>query len=377
METIIDNITYHLNANQNNATVIKPATQYVGALSIPKQIVHNDVSYCVEYIEAFAFSDCSLLTSVSFPDSIVKIGQFAFSNCSSLTSITNISARFIDCCAFENCRNLISVKINLDEIPKGYDQNFGRQVQEYIIGERVIRIQPDAFWYSNKLKSFKVVSSNTIYCSIDGVLFNKDATLLIKYPQGAISKIYTIPKSVVFIGESAFKECTNLTSIVIPESVVTIGKFAFKSCYNLTEVNLPDSIININDGAFLRCTSITSFNIPNSVQNIGKAAFNCCNSMNLIKIGNGIHEINEATFSDCESLTSIDIPNNIIIISPGAFIRCTKLKQITLGDSITTIGHSAFKHCKSLEQIIVPMEKKLHFKKILASEGVNEIIIGQ
>ena len=99
--------------------------------------------------------------------------------------------------------------------------------------------------------------------------------------------------------------------------------------------------------------------------------------MNLIKIGNGIHEINEATFSDCESLTSIDIPNNIIIISPGAFIRCTKLKQITLGDSITTLGHSAFKHCKSLEQIIVPMEKKLHFKKILASEGVNEIIIGQ
>ena len=54
-----------------------------------------------------------------------------------------------------------------------------------------------------------------------------------------------------------------------------------------------------------------------------------------------------------------------------------KLKQITLGDSITTIGHSAFKHCESLEQIIVPMEKKLHFKKILASEGVNEIIIGQ
>ena len=82
------------------------------------------------------------------------------------------------------------IVVNLEEIPKGYDNNFGRQVQEYIIGERVIRIQPDAFWHSNKLKSFKVVSSNTIYCSIDGVLFNKDATLLIKYPQGAISKIF-------------------------------------------------------------------------------------------------------------------------------------------------------------------------------------------
>ena len=69
-----------------------------------------------------------------------------------------------------------------------------------------------------------VDNNNQFYCSIDGVLFDKNVIQLIGYPRNKNNIIYDIPDSVTSIGDYAFSYCTRLTSITIPDSVISIGE---------------------------------------------------------------------------------------------------------------------------------------------------------
>ena len=91
----------------------------------------------------------------------------------------------------------------------------------------------------------------------------------------------TIPDSVTSIGDSAFSECENLTSITIPDSVTSIGGWAFEWCTNLTSITIPDGVTSIGDSAFRGCSNLTSITIPTSVKNIGKSAFDGCESLRI------------------------------------------------------------------------------------------------
>lgn len=82
-----------------------------------------------------------------------------------------------------------------------------------------------------------------------------------------------IPKDVTEIGDWAFYNCDNITSIKIPNSVRKIGNFAFRSCFNLTHINIPNSVTEIGCAAFVGCYNLTSIKIPNSVTYIGFCAF--------------------------------------------------------------------------------------------------------
>ena len=78
------------------------------------------------------------------------------------------------------------------------------------------------------------------------------------------------------IGEAAFKDCSNLTSVTIPNSVTTIGRHAFDECSALTSVTIPNSVTEIRYDAFAHCSALTSVTIPNSVTTIGSGAFSDC-----------------------------------------------------------------------------------------------------
>ena len=91
-----------------------------------------------------------------------------------------------------------------------------------------------------------------------------------------------IPSSVTYdgnnyivtsIGEYAFSECTNLTSITIPNSVTSIGGAAFSYCSGLTSITISNSVSSIGDNAFEDCSGLTSVTIPKSVSSIGNGAF--------------------------------------------------------------------------------------------------------
>ena len=85
------------------------------------------------------------------------------------------------------------------------------------------------------MTAINVASSNAIYSSLDGVLFNKNQTELMLFPQGRIGA-YTVPNAVSTIGGLAFFECSGLASIITPGSLSNVDAFAFFFCTNLTAV---------------------------------------------------------------------------------------------------------------------------------------------
>ncbi len=99
--------------------------------------------------------------------------------------------------------------------------------------------------------------------SVDGILFDKDRTTIIKYPEGKQGIVeYKIPKGVTKIGDSAFSRCSSLTNIIIPEGVTSIGGEAFCECSSLTNITIPEGVTSIENNAFSGCSSLTNITIP-------------------------------------------------------------------------------------------------------------------
>ena len=159
---------------------------------------------------------------------------------------------------------------------------------------------------------------------------------------------------VTSIGESAFLDCSGLTSITIPDRVSSIGGAAFESCTSLTSITIPDRVTSIGESAFLDCTSLTSITIPDRVTSVEKGTFRGCTSLTSITIPDRVSSIGGAAFYDCTSLTSITIPDGVTSIGDEAFYRCTSLTSITIPDSVTSIGGAAFSNCTSLTSITIP-----------------------
>ena len=278
-----------------------------------------------------AFYDCSGLTSIMLPESVTSIGGWAFFYCSSLTSVTiPESVESIGNCAFEDCRGLTSVTIPAS----------------------VERLGTGVFSSCVNLEEIIVSANNPVYSSLDGVLYNKDKTELLKWPDKKLS--VTIPESVTSIGESAFEDCYGLTTITLPESVTSIGDWAFSYCISLTSMTIPESVTSIGVGAFSYCSGLTSMTIPESVTSIGDEAFSYCSGLTSITLPESLTSIGVSTFSDCTGLTSITIPNSVESIGNGAFFRCSGLTTITLPESLTSIGRNTFSGCSGLTTITLP-----------------------
>ena len=253
-----------------------------GDIEIPSKLIYDRKTYKVTSIGKYAFYKCSGLTSVTIPNSVTSIGISAFYNCSGLTSVTiGNSVTSIGNSAFSNCSGLISIIVD---------------------------------------------ESNPSFSSIEGILYNNDATTLIYCP--ITKKTVTIPNSVTSIDYSAFYGCSGLTSVTIPNSVTSIGNYAFYGCSGLTSVTIPNSVTSIGQRVFENCSGLTSVTIGNSVTSIGYYAF-----------------------SGCYGLTSVTIPNSVTTIVQSAFSNCRGLTSVTIGNSVTSIGKYAFSGCSKLTSI--------------------------
>lgn len=196
-----------------------------------------------------------------------------------------------------------------------------------------------------------------------------------------------IPDGVTSIGAQAFCECTNLASVNIPNSVAKIASQAFDNCRNLTSVTIPNGVNSIGTQAFSFCTSLTSVNIPDSVTLIESSPFfSCINLTELtvskdnqkykshenciytkdgktliaaaagsksVTILDGVTSIGCIAFWGC-SLTSVAIPNTVTSIGESAFSECTNLTSVVIPDSVTSIDYGAFYFCESLVNVTIP-----------------------
>ena len=114
-------------------------------------------------------------------------------------------------------------------------------------------------------------------------------------------------KTVTSIGESAFKDCTSLTSVAIPGGVSSIGVEAFKGCSSLRSITIPRSVTSIGGYAFHSCTSLESINIPDSVTTIDRYTFTNCTSLSVITIPKNVTSIANSAFMYCSGLSSINV----------------------------------------------------------------------
>jgi hypothetical protein len=403
----------------NNGTItITGYTGPGGAVTIPSAIY--DLS--VTTIGYYAFSEFTSITDVTIPNSVTNIGEGAFSRCSSLTAVTIPSGvTSIGGSAFEHCAGLMSVSIpasvtyigehqafsdctslltiNVDPANSFYSsldgvlfnkdkttliQYPGAKVGSYVIPDSVTNLGDWAFetcikltevtlprgltsllpFYScPALTAIYVDPRNITFSSLDGVLFSRDKTRLIEYPQGKAGSD-TIPASVTSIGAGAFGGCTNLIGITVEPANLFYSSVA-GVLFNKDKTTLiaypagkagnsyiiPSTVICIGIGAFYGCPSLTSITIPDTVTSIGESAFSGCTSLPSVTIPNSVNDIGVAAFEDCISLTSVTIPNSVTSIRDNTFESCTNLTSVTIPGSVTWIGQDAFNRCASLKGI--------------------------
>lgn len=231
------------------------------------------------------------------------------------------------------------------------------------VSESVLEITTDGWSAASNFASISISPNNTVYASLDGVLYSKDLTTLIKYPVAKVGATFDIPAGVTTIGFGAFANATNLTSINIPASVQTIETSAFQSCSALTRITIPDGVTTISGGVFANCRSLSSINLPESITSIEENAFGYCESLTSFTVPSGVTSIPKDAFSNCKSLADIKLHDKITTIGPKAFYYCSSLKQITIPASVTRIYERAFSSCTSLESVVIP-------------DGINTVYVG-
>ncbi|MCL2245371.1 MAG: leucine-rich repeat domain-containing protein [Treponema sp.] len=284
-----------------------------------KQGSEYSVPEGVKQIWNGAFYYCRGLRKITLPSSLTIIGNDAFQFCYYLgiinipDGVTSIGRR-----AFQNCERLYDIKI-----PASVNS----------IGFR-------AFSGCVMIVNFSVDEKNREYVSVEGVLFNKEKTVLIQYPVRKADDFYMIPFGVREISAGAFSN-SRMSLIRMPPTVTVIGEFAFSECRNITSMSIPPTVIDIGMYAFNMCRGLTSISIPPSVTSIGRSAFSECRGLINIILHEGLLSIGEMAFSWCTSLSSIVIPKSVIIIGDYAFTYCSDL--ITVSISRKTIrGRNVF-----------------------------------
>lgn len=207
-------------------------------------------------------------------------------------------------------------------------------IKSITLSENLVTIGESAFGSCTSLVAVNVAENNPELCSIGGVLYNKDKSVILCYPAGKTDTSFVIPSSVASIGVSAFRDCSHLVQITIPDSVTTIGEFAFLWCTNLDNITIPNSVTRINDGAFQSCTSLTNIVIPDSVTDMGDVVFYNCENLTSVSISASLTRIPEISFAYCTSLQSITIPVGIVEIGISAFAECYNLTDIRFEGTI-------------------------------------------
>ncbi|MDR3001538.1 MAG: leucine-rich repeat protein [Fibromonadaceae bacterium] len=264
------------------------------------------IEHGVTKIGASAFFQFYGLVSVTIPEGVTEIGNGAFYGCGRLSYVTiPKSVTKIGADVFSDCGRLGSINV-----PAG-----------------VTKIETAAFAGAGLL-SIDVDPGNARFSSIDGVLFNKNQTVILQYPGGRQGD-YAIPDGVREIGERAFSQ-TSVVSVFIPQSVMKIGRGAFYQSRALTTVNIPSGVKEIAANTFLSCNSLASIVIPSGVTLIAVSAF-----------------------SDCSNLASVFIPNTVTRIADNAFWNCHSLTSVTIPESVTRLGFASFADIKGLTSVTI------------------------
>lgn len=402
-----------------SGSVVQPTIIPEKAFQNCSRLVSVALPASATYLGSYAFEYCVNLEKVIFPVTLKSIGSYAFDKCLSLKVIEiPPSVTRFDKCIFWGCVSLTSVKLPIGlKSLGGYCFRGCINLKDVNIPDSLIAFETDDFYgcasigkiripastkiiradaFGNSDYIFEVDPENKLFSSMDGVLYNKDQTILYKCPE-SFSGIFNIPASVKKIDGGAFSECKNLTSVNFPDELEEIMSNAFTGCTELTEIEIPSKVDSLSNQIFRGCTKLRSIKIPDIVTYIGMRAFYNCRVLDsfnfpalLTEIGESafeqvpfdtvfisasVQKIDDFAFRSCPCYFNVDeangkyvsmdgvlfdkdiskllqgppslegeyaVPPTVKMIFNYSFVNCNKLTSVQLPASVTVVGQNAF-----------------------------------
>lgn len=361
-------------ANFNGNVIISKGITEIGKASFngANKITGVEIPDSVTLISDYAFQYCKSLTKIEIPGTVKKIGNWwgnvngqIFNGCSNLKEvileegIEEISGR-----AFDSCSKVKEWKLpkSLNRIGPCAFRNIS--VEEFNIPENVESIAA-TFISSSNLSRINVDSNNKYFTSVDGILFDKDSTRLIKYPENRDGNSYEVPNTVKTIDANAFISCKNLQTIVIADSVEKIGDSAFDGS-KLKTINLGGGITNISNKPFYGAWNLTNINViteNDKYESENGILFNKGKTI-LIKYPPAI--INGEVY---------EIPNTVVEIGPQSFYR-SQIKNVIIPSSVKKIGSESFFQCYNLEEVNLPEGlERIEWRALYGCHKIKTIVV--
>ena len=261
------------------------------------------------------------LQSISIPESVETIKEFAleFGYESSITEInipagvklieedaisSSILEKFIvdnDNAVYASQDGILYTKdfTKILEVPS----NLKGEVNIPAVTENVLE---DKYWWKdNPLTAINIAEGHETLSSIDGVLFNKDKTILYYYPRLKEGEKYSVPST-----------------------VATIDTMAFANMY-LKELEMSDNVTRIERAAFYSMPALEKIQLSNSIKEIPHYAFTYSEALETIVIPEGVESIGVGAFMGCDNLSMAVIPSTVKKIGTEAFVmQGTNLRNV-------------------------------------------------
>ncbi len=360
----------------------------------------------VKHIGSGAFESCYNLTEVNLPDSLEYIGDYVFSSCFNLssnaydkgnylgnqdnpyllllevretsTSSINIheNTKFINTAAFSGCKYLTSVTIPKNVQFIGKSAFYGCDSLNKVIVDEANQV----YKAPNKTAIIRK-EDNCLTHGLNNTIIPKGVRSIGDFAFSNCDQMTSIeiPDGVTSIGISAFRYCMKLETVVLPESIISIGQYAFADCYQLTKINLSNNLTYLSEGTFNRCKALVNIVIPDSVTSIGAYAF-ANTIIEDINFGNSLVYIGESAFQRCTELTKLVISDNVRSIGLGAFYGCEGLTSISIGSGLAKIGTQTFTDCYNITKVTVDANNKALDSRdncnAIIETGTNTLLVG-
>ena len=304
-----------------------------GITVIPQQLFADNTSITsvilpnsIKTIEWRAFSGCTSLAQIEFPEGLLTIGDYAFSSTGLTTVVLPSTLTTFGEGVFDGCTKLANIE-------------------------------------DKSGKFLKVV---------DGIVYNVDGTQIISVLESCTGEV-RIAEGVTEIPDFLFSQNERITGVVIPEGVTRIGRQAFEFCTQLQSVVLPESLMEIEEYAFLQCENLTQIRLPESLRTIGTKAF-IMSGLTSVVLPEGLTQLGDEVFSACEDLTSVTLPSTLTSMGECVFSGCNQLIQIEdeSGKTVKTMDGIVYRaDGTQIVAVLVSAPEELHI-----AEGVTEISFG-
>ena len=403
-DTFTDGVLNYRITNAANKIVEVARGNYSGDITVPSTVPFGGNDYKVESIGAYAFYRSQGMRSVVLSEGLKTIGSYAFGLDSSLVSVTinTTTLTTIGNDAFRACVALKEITIPEGVRVIGNNAFMGSwELGVVNIPSTLATIGNNAFYGCPEVKSFNVESANAKFASVNGVLFNKDLTVLVAYPNGSDETSFALPHGITTLDTRMFMWATNLAEFVedghpefsviggvlfdkeeevliycppgkvdkykIPDGVLSIASGAFMGS-KLTKIILPASVEDIKlTTTFWFCTELVEFEVDALSAHFKSdagvlfdkemaklVAYPNAKPDEVYELPASVNTIGEHSFAHSLFVKNVKLPDGLTTIDDSAFFLAESLETINLPNSITSLNNSSLASCESLKNITLP-----------------------